>query len=45
MQIAGSRIANPRTGKKGRHEFTGLLHQSIFGRFAGYENINYAERL
>ena len=45
MQIAGPRLTDPRTGKNGRHELTGLLRQSTFGRLAGYEDVNDAERL
>jgi hypothetical protein len=39
------RLANVRTGKNGRHRLAGLLRQSIFGRLAGYEDVNDAERL
>ena len=45
MQIAGPRLTDPRTGKNGRHELTGLLRQSTFGRLAGYEDVNDADRL
>src|SRR5271166_845939 len=34
-----------RTGKNGHHRLTGLLRQSVFGRLAGYEDVNDAERL
>ena len=36
-----------RTGgaSKGRHALVGLLRQSVFGRLAGYEDVNDAERL
>jgi len=34
-----------RTGKNGRHRLAGLLRQSVFGRLAGYEDVNDAERL
>jgi len=33
------------TGKNGRHRLAGLLHQSVFGRLAGYEDVNDVERL
>src|SRR5207244_4615296 len=33
------------TGKNGRHALVGLLRQSVFGRLAGYEDVNDAERL
>jgi hypothetical protein len=39
------RLADPRTGKNGRHRLAGLLRQSVFGRLAGYEDVNDAERL
>src|SRR5271155_4694683 len=38
-------LADPRTGKNGRHRLVGLLRQSVFGRLAGYEDVNDAERL
>jgi Transposase DDE domain group 1 len=37
-------IADARTGKKGRHRLAGL-RQSVFGRLAGYEDVNDADRL
>jgi hypothetical protein len=37
-------LADARTGKNGRHRLAGLLRQSVFGRLAGYEDVN-AERL
>ena len=39
------KLADARTGKNGRHRLTGLLRQSVFGRLAGYEDVNDAERL
>jgi hypothetical protein len=42
---AGDVLADARTGKNGRHAPVGLLWQSVFGRLAGYENVNDAERL
>jgi Transposase DDE domain group 1 len=41
----GKRLADARTGKNGRHRLAGLLRQSVFGRLAGYEDVNDAERL
>jgi hypothetical protein len=41
----GDLLADARTGKNGRHRLTGLLRQSVFGRLAGYEDVNDAERL
>jgi Transposase DDE domain group 1 len=38
-------LADARTGKNGRHLLGGLLRQSVFGRLAGYEDVNDAERL
>ncbi len=34
-----------RRGKNTRHLLMGLLQQSVFGRLAGYEDVNDAERL
>src|SRR4051812_45133740 len=42
---AADRLADTRTGKNGRHQLVGLLRQSVFGRLAGYEDVNDAERL
>ena len=38
-------LADTRTGKNGRHALVGLLRQGVFGRLAGYEDVNDAERL
>ena len=38
-------LADARTGKNGRHRLAGLLRQSVFGRLAGYEDVNDAGRL
>src|SRR5262249_19614006 len=43
--LAGEMLADTRTGKNGRHALVGLLRQSVFGRLAGYEDVNDAERL
>jgi hypothetical protein len=43
--MAGEKLADARTGKNGRHALVGLLRQSVFGRLAGYEDVNDAERL
>jgi hypothetical protein len=43
--IAGEMLADARTGKNGRHDLIGMLRQSVFGRLAGYEDVNDAERL
>jgi Transposase DDE domain group 1 len=42
---AGEMLSDTRTGKNGRHALVGLLRQSIFGRLAGCEDVNDAERL
>ena len=42
---SAERLADARTGKNGRHRLAGLLRQSIFGRLAGYEDVNDAVRL
>jgi len=38
-------LADPRTGKNGRHRFAGFLRQSVFSRLAGWEDVNDADRL
>ena len=43
--MAGEALADTRTGKNGRHALVGMLRQSVFGRLAGYEDVNDAERL
>jgi hypothetical protein len=45
VDLAVCDIADPRTGKNGRHRLAGLLRQSIFSRLAGYEDVNDADRL
>jgi Transposase DDE domain group 1 len=42
---AADTLADARSGKNGRHRLAGLLRQSVFGRLAGYEDVNDAERL
>ena len=37
-------LADARTGRNGRHALVGLLRQSVFGRLAGYEDVNDADR-
>jgi len=41
----GERLAEARTGNNRRHFLVGLLRQSVFGRLAGYEDVNDADRL
>jgi hypothetical protein len=43
--LAGSMLADSRTGKNGWHGIVGLLRQSVYGRLAGYEDVNDADRL
>ena len=42
--MASETLADARTGKNGRHALAGLFRQSVFGRLAGYEDVNDAER-
>jgi hypothetical protein len=42
---AGAALVDTRTGKNGRYALVGLLRQSVFGRLAGYEDVNDAARL
>src|ERR687893_2302733 len=43
--LAGEVLADTRTGQNGRHTLIAQLRQAIFGRLAGYEDVNDAERL
>src|SRR5262245_15197977 len=43
--MASHVLADARSGKNGRHALAGLFRQSVFGRLAGYEDVNDAERL
>ncbi len=43
--MAADVLADRRTGKNGRHGVVGLLRQSVYGRLAGYEDVNDADRL
>ena len=43
--LGGATLSDLRRGKNTRHLLTGLLRQSVFGRLAGYEDVNDAERL
>src|SRR6476619_6404828 len=45
LSAMASDLADARTGKNGRHALAGLFRQSVFGRLAGYEDVNDAERL
>jgi len=43
--MAGEVLTDPRTGRNGRHSLIAQLRQSVFGRLAGYEDVNDADRL
>ncbi len=44
-ELGGVVLSETRHGKNIRHLLVGLLRQSVFGRLAGYEDVNDAERL
>src|SRR5919202_420107 len=44
-EIAGEALTDTRTGTNGRHALLGQFRQSVFGRLAGYEDVNDADRL
>jgi hypothetical protein len=43
--IAITKLLDGRRGKNTRHKLSGLFRQAVFGRLAGYEDVNDAERL
>ncbi len=43
--LAGAALSECRRGKNTRHLLAGLFRQSVFGRLAGYEDVNDADRL
>src|SRR5215218_9685854 len=43
--LAGEVLADTRTGQNSRHILVGQFRQSVFGRLAGYEDVNDADRL
>mgnify|MGYP000352269754 CR=1 FL=1 len=43
--IAGRSLRDTRTGHNRLHSLVGLLRQSVFGRLAGYYDVNDADRL
>src|SRR5829696_1501602 len=44
-ETAGEVLTDTRTGANGRHTLVGQFRQSVFGRLAGYEDVNDADRL
>ena len=44
-EMAGEVLADPRTGRNGRHTLVAQFRQAVFGRLAGYEDVNDAEQL
>ncbi len=44
-ELGGEVLSETRRGKNTRHLLVGLLRQSVFGRLAGYEDVNDADRL
>jgi hypothetical protein len=42
---AGDNLVDPRTGKNGCHTLLAQFRQAVFGRLAGYEDVNDADRL
>src|SRR5947207_11117923 len=44
-EMAAEVLADTRTGRNGRHSLIAQLRRSVFGRLAGYEDVNDADRL
>ncbi len=44
-ELGGEVLSATWRGKNTRHLLVGLLRQSVFGRLAGYEDVNDAQRL
>ena len=42
-KLAAERLSESRLGKNIQHHFVALFRQAVFGRLAGYEDINDAE--
>jgi hypothetical protein len=45
METASEHLEDYRTGKNTQHSLLGMLRQSVYGRLAGYEDVNDADRL
>ena len=43
--LAATMLADDRRGRNTRHHLLGLLRQAVYGRLAGYEDVNDADRL
>ena len=43
--MVGERLTDTRTGTNGRHSLLGQFRQAVFGRLAGCEDVNDADRL
>jgi hypothetical protein len=43
--LASAALADTRTGANRVHQMAGLFRQAVYGRLAGYEDVNDAERL
>src|SRR2546428_11501927 len=43
--VAAYLLRDNRTGKNGRHGLLAQFRQAVFGRLAGYEDVNDADRL
>src|SRR3974390_296131 len=43
--LAAAALSGCRRGKNTQHLLTGFFRQAVFGRLAGYEDVNDAERL
>src|ERR687894_214398 len=44
-ELAGEGLTDTWTGQNSRHTLTAQIRQSVFGRLAGYEDVNDADRL
>jgi hypothetical protein len=44
-RMADAMFRDPRRGKNTQHELMGMLRQAVYGRLAGYEDTNDAQRL